>query len=182
MSLNIVADVYRAEKENKHGECPLGFVFAVILFPILTSGTLILFDLLLTAGTISTLINVLAIFVGFLIASLVPYFEIAAMALSQFKEVVQNNDVPWEIENRRKLFKIIFPSIILSIFSSLAGLAILIILTFLDGKTTEGFIFYLIKALNFSVYFFLLSNFMNIYNLVRRTSALVMPILEDKTK
>lgn len=173
MSLNVFKDTFIAEKNNKHGKFPFSFIILTVFIPAAISYLLVKFNFILNAQSIATLINVLAIFIGFLIAALVPYFEIAANALGRIEKI----EVDWEVMNRRKLFKIIFPSIILSITCSLFSLIMLIFLSLIIEKQFEN------KAavenlINVMIYFFLSSNFLNVFNLTRRTSALVLPVLE----
>lgn len=175
MPLNLITDVFKAERENKEGKVPYGFLVIVIAVPIIVASILLCKDVLLTKESIGTLINVLAIFVGFLIAALVPYFEIAAAALDGVEKKPTDD---FDVQNRRKLFKIIFPSIIFSIVMSLMGLIFLILLSLLFKKE---FLYkeYFVMTVNWVAYFSIFSNFFNIINLTRRTSTLVIPILKD---
>ena len=183
MPLKVIKDTFDAEKDNLHGKIPLRFIVLVILIPLTISYILVSKKILLNDKSISTLMNVLAIFIGFLIAALVPYFEIAASALGSIDRTPkdQAEDIPWQIENRRKLFRIIFPSIVQSIVVALLTLAFLIFLSLLtddSGKVVEN---RWMMILNGVIYFLLSSSFFSVFNLVKRMSVLVIPIIKNQS-
>lgn len=183
--LKVLDDLWEHEKLNSRNRTPWAFLVNMILTPVLVTSVLMYFDVDIVSERANTLINAIAIFLGFLIASLIPFFEIA-VDLFRAKSNISNStpQVPKADEkevdldrDKNNLLKIILSCILAAIMVSLICLIALIIKSMMPPLHPMPFLcsiysfFY--DLMNVLIFLSATSLVMIIFNIIKRTRAFI---------
>lgn len=183
--IDILLGIHKAEKDELNGKYPFKFYIYIFVLPLIFGGLCLKYYPTPTDSFNSNILQILSIVVGLLIASLVPFYEIAAnKVLDDLSEVKVSDLNRVRISLMLISYSVIAFSLLLGVLGIVFCLLTNIEFELIQKLSIKGLEIgkivtpYLKNSILYVYYVILLMSVSNLFNIIKYTNSLVVPVFE----